>query len=60
MKPATTIAAILLALLSLAHLVRLILGVEFIAAGHAIPQWASVLGFLVPGALAVWVWREHR
>ncbi len=32
-----------------------------LGAGRAeIPMWASVLGVVVPGALALWLWREER
>jgi len=60
MKPATFLTAFILAFVALAHLLRLIFGVEVIAGGHVIPLWISVPGFLVPGALAVALWRESR
>ena len=60
MKPATFLASFIFCLVALAHLLRLIFGIEIIAGGHVIPQWVSVPGFLVPGALAVSLWRESR
>jgi hypothetical protein len=58
MKPASLIAALLLALVALAHLARLILQTEVLVAGATIPMWVSVVGFIVPGLLAVALWRE--
>ncbi len=60
MKPAALIATVFLALVALAHLVRLVLGVEVIAAGLAIPLWLSAVAFLFTGSLAVLLWRESR
>lgn len=59
-KPASILGAIIFGLVALAHLLRLILGVEVIAGGYVIPLWISIPGFLVPGALAVALWRESR
>jgi hypothetical protein len=60
MRPATVLTTLLLALVAVAHLLRLIFRVEFIAGGHVIPVWVSVPGFLVPGTLAVAFLRERR
>ena len=60
MKPFTTLAIAIFALIALAHLYRLIAGVEVVVADAAIPQWASVAGLLVAGALAIMLRREAR
>lgn len=61
MNPAATLASVFLALVAVLHLLRLLFRVEVTAGALEIPIWTSVLGLLVPGALAVWLWREqHR
>jgi protein-S-isoprenylcysteine O-methyltransferase Ste14 len=59
-KPATTLASILFALVSLLHLLRLVFKVEVTVGGNVIPMWVSVLGCLVSGGVALAVWRENR
>jgi hypothetical protein len=36
------------------------MSVEIAVDGTLIPQWASILGVLVPGALAFWLRREQQ
>jgi hypothetical protein len=60
MKPFTTIASILLALIALAHFYRIVMPFEVVVAGCVIPQWASFAGLIVAGTLALMVWRESR
>ncbi len=60
MKPGTTGAMILLALISLIHLLRVVMGVPVTVGTTAIPTWASVVGMLIAGTLSVLLWRESR
>ena len=60
MRPATALAAVLLALVALGHLLRLLLRVEVVVSGTAVPMWVSIPGILVPLALAIGLWRERR
>jgi hypothetical protein len=60
MKPVTTIVAILLVAISIAHLLRLILQVHVVANGVHIPVWLSIPGCIVPFILAFMLWRENR
>ena len=60
MKPFTTLAVALFALMAIAHLLRLFAGWEITVAGFTVPIWASWLGMLIAGGLAVMVWREAR
>lgn len=60
MKPAARLATILLSLVALAHLARLLLRVEVVADGVVLPLWLSAFGFLVPGGIALALWRESR
>jgi hypothetical protein len=59
-RPAPFLAAILLALVAVAHLLRFLFRIEVVAGGVVVPLWVSLLGFLVPGALAVALWRGRR
>ena len=59
MKPFTTVAVVLLAVIAIVHLLRLFAGWEVSIVGFVIPVWWSVVGFVVPGGLAFMVWREH-
>jgi lipopolysaccharide export LptBFGC system permease protein LptF len=59
MKPVTTIVAILLMAISIAHLLRLILQVDIVANGVNIPVWLSILGCIIPAVLAFMLWREN-
>ena len=60
MKPFTTIASGILGLIALAHLYRLLSPFDVIVAGAAVPQWASILGLVVAGGLALMLAREAR
>lgn len=60
MKPATTLASILFALVSVMHILRLVLRTEVTVGATAIPQWVSVVGCIVAGGISVAVWRENR
>lgn len=60
MKPFTLTAAILLAIVALAHLYRLIRPFDVTIAGEAIPQWVSVVALIVTGGLSLMLWRESR
>lgn len=60
MKPASLIAVLIFSLVAIAHLLRLVLQVEVLVGGAPVPMWVSVVGLLVPGALAVALWREAQ
>jgi hypothetical protein len=60
MKPFSTIAAAVFALIALLHLLRLAYGWEVTFAGWVVPLWLSVVGLIVAGGLAVLVWREAQ
>ncbi len=61
MRPFSTIAAVVFAIVAVLQLLRFSLGWEVVVNGWSIPLWASVIAFLVAAALAVMVWREaHR
>ena len=60
MRPFTTIAVFVFALVALVHLLRVFAGWEVVVAGIVIPMWLSWIGVLFAGGLAVMVWRENR
>jgi predicted Co/Zn/Cd cation transporter (cation efflux family) len=60
MKPFTTLAIAIFALIALAHLYRLVRPFEVVVDGGAVPQWASIAGLVVAGGLALMLWRESR
>jgi hypothetical protein len=60
MKPFTTVAAVLLGVIALAHLYRLVRPFEITVAGNAVPQWISIVGLIVAGGISLMLWRESR
>jgi hypothetical protein len=60
MKPFTTLAVVLLALVALVHVFRLVRGIEIVFGSHIVPLWASAVAAIVAGVLAIMVWRESR
>jgi hypothetical protein len=60
MKPFTTLAIAIFALIAIAHLYRLLVGLEVTIAGAALPQWVSLFGLALAGVLALMLWRESR
>ena len=59
-KPFTTIAIVIFSLMAALHVLRLIFGWEAVIDGLVIPMWASVVGLIIAGGLAVMLWRESR
>ena len=60
MKPAASISAVFLTVVAVMHLLRVLFQVPVMVGNVEIPMWASVLGIIGPGALAVWLLREQR
>jgi len=60
MKPFTTLAVIVFALIALIHLYRLIRPFEVIVHGWIVPQWVSIAGLVVAGTLAFMLRREAK
>jgi hypothetical protein len=60
MKPASLLAAILLDIVAVLHVLRLAFHTEVIVGGTAIPMWISGVGALAPAILSVLVLREAR
>jgi hypothetical protein len=60
MKPFTTLAILLFAIIALVHLYRLVRPFEVVVAGTTIPEWVSIAGAIVGGGLALMLWRESK
>jgi len=60
MKPGSMLAILLLSLVAIAHLLRLVNGLDITVGGWDVPQWVSVGGAIVPAAIAFLLWRESR
>ena len=60
MKPFTTLAAGVFALMAAVHLYRLVRPFDVAVGGTPVPQWASIVALLVTALLAVMLWREAR
>ena len=60
MKPFTKIAAFVLAVVSLAHLLRLIMHFQIMIGSHTVPYWVSIFGFIAAAVISGGLWRESR
>ncbi|HEX9081006.1 MAG TPA: hypothetical protein VF768_01945 [Holophagaceae bacterium] len=60
MRPASLTAVLFLAIVALAHLIRLLGRVEVVIGGQAVPLWMSGAAFLFCGLLALALAREGR
>jgi protein-S-isoprenylcysteine O-methyltransferase Ste14 len=57
-KPFAMLGAVVFALVALVHLLRLVYGWEVTINGSTVPMWVSVVGVVIPGALAAGLWWE--
>jgi len=60
MKTGSMLAILLFILVAIAHLVRVVNGVDVTVGEWNVPQWVSVVGVIVPTAIAVLLWRERQ
>jgi len=58
MKPFTNLAIAIFILIAMLHLLRLVYSWEATVNSLVIPMWLSVMGLLIAGALAYFLWRE--
>ena len=58
MKPFTNLAIAIFILVAVMHLLRLVFGWEVTLDGMVVPIWVSIMGLLIAGALAYFLWRE--
>lgn len=57
-KPIVFIAILVFFSMAFLHLLRLLFGWSIMIEGTEIAMWVSVVGCLVPGGLAIMLWRE--
>ena len=60
MKPFTTIAVIVFAIICVFHILRLFLGWEAEINHMVIPMWISIVGAVFSGLMAVMLWKENK
>lgn len=60
MKTGSKLAVSLFTLVAIAHLLRLIYGVDLTVGDWSAPEWVSVVGVIVPGGIAWLLWKEGR
>ena len=60
MKPVTTVAIVVFALVALAQLLRVLLGWNVTVDGILIPFWVSIIASGIAATLAIMLWREQR
>jgi hypothetical protein len=59
-RPASFLATVFLALVALAHVLRIVFSVDTNVAGVELPLWVSVPAIIVPGGIALWLWKERQ
>ena len=59
-RPFTWIASAIFALMALAHVFRLVTHFQLVIGSHAIPEWVSYAGVIVPAFLSWMLCREAR
>jgi hypothetical protein len=58
-KPFTTVTVVVLAVVAIAHALRLIFGLTVALGGAEVPMWVSTVALVVAAALAIGTWREN-
>ena len=59
MKPFTSLAIVVFALLALLQLARVLLGWTVVVNGFAVPIWASAVAAVIAGGFALMLYRER-
>ncbi|WP_341632807.1 hypothetical protein [Sphingomonas agri] len=59
-RPFTWTASAIFALVALIHLYRMLTHFRVVIGSLVIPQWASILGFVIPAILSWMLCREAR
>lgn len=58
MKTGSRLAFLVFIVVAIAHLLRLVFGVDVLIGTWPAPLWLSVLGVAIPGLIAWMLWRE--
>jgi len=57
---ALKVAGVIFLLVSIIHFLRVILKIEVIIAGYTLPIWFSILGFIFPLLLSLWMFKSLK
>lgn len=57
MKTGTKLAILVFTIVVIAHLLRLVTGTDIIIGDWNAPQWVSIVGAIIPGAIAWMLWK---
>lgn len=60
MKIGSKLAILVFTLVAIAHLLRLVNGIDMTLGEWSVPQWISVLGVIGPLAIAGLLWNESK
>ncbi|HET7447964.1 MAG TPA: hypothetical protein VFJ49_08650 [Methyloceanibacter sp.] len=56
-KPFTSVTVVVLAVVAIAHALRLIFGLSVTLGGAEVPMWVSAVALVLAAALAIGTWR---
>lgn len=59
MRAGSILAILVFFIVAAAHLYRLVNEIAVTAGDWVVPQWASVVGIIVPMAIAFMLWKER-
>jgi hypothetical protein len=59
-RPFTLIAALIFFVVALLHLYRIFTHFQIVVGSHAVPQWFSYFGLVIPALIAMLLLRENR
>lgn len=60
MKIGSKLAIVVFAAVAALHLLRIVFAIPLSVGTWTAPMWANVLGVLVPGLIAVQLWKESQ
>jgi len=60
MKTGSTLAILVFMIIAIAHLLRMVYGVNMLIGNWNVPMWLSLLGIVGPAAIAWLLWRENH
>ena len=60
MKSSTKLAALLLAIVAVLHLLRVVFSIEMTIDNIGIPIWISIVGFIIPAILSIGLLKESK
>ena len=58
METGSKLGILVFSIVAIAHLLRLIGGIDVTVGNWDVPQWVSLPGIIVPGLIAAMLWKE--